>query len=270
MRIDKLIQTILMALAIVGVFAAMARNAYGYTLIGMACFGLALLYLAQIAWKLFTDYKSLLKEDIVNLIELALLALFLALFGFRAFYMYIPNGEYVFLGICTLLGFVYSFTAYFNYKNHANGNKGLAWNLVFLYATVIFFLISLGTRVFTSWSSIPGAFALLSAIPFLLSIIRKSEYDIDGKSVKLIKIVITNKNKAGLLFTFFVAAMVYVGLVRFDFIPAIENSSQPKAYIELINNAERRIEAPVDGKFKHESYKEAMDKFLDRHDPQKK
>ena len=35
--------------------------------------------------------------------------------------------------------------------------------------------------------------------------------------------------------------------------------------IELINNAETGRENPVDGQYQHEVYKEAMDKFLERH-----
>jgi hypothetical protein len=36
-------------------------------------------------------------------------------------------------------------------------------------------------------------------------------------------------------------------------------------YIELINQAETGKEKPVNGRYRHEIYKEQMDKFLARH-----
>lgn len=270
MRIDKFLQAVLLALALVGIFAAMAKNEYGYTLMGVACLGLAMLYLAQIAWTLITDYSTITKEGIVGIGELFFLSIFLSLFGFRAFYIYIPYGEYVFLGACLVLGLIYSKIGFAKFTDHVKVNKSLAWGLLFLYTSVILFLLSLGTRVFTSWSSVPGALAFLSALVFFLFIARRIQYEIDGKTSTLPQVVVTSNNKAGLLFSFFVAAILYTGLTYLDIIPVIENASRPRAYIELINDAERRRESPVDGKYKHETYKEAMDKFLERHDPRKK
>ena len=68
-----------------------------------------------------------------------------------------------------------------------------------------------------------------------------------------------------MLFLFFIFSVIYVGLSNFRIIPSIENADKPKAYIELINQAETGKEKQVNGKYQHEIYKEAMDKFLARH-----
>jgi hypothetical protein len=60
-----------------------------------------------------------------------------------------------------------------------------------------------------------------------------------------------------------------LGLSNFRIIPSIENTDKPKTYIELINQAETGKEKPVNGKYNHEIYKEAMDKFLARHEDKK-
>ena len=39
----------------------------------------------------------------------------------------------------------------------------------------------------------------------------------------------------------------------------------PHAYIELINDAETGKEKAVDGKYKHELYKEAYDHFIEKY-----
>ncbi len=82
--------------------------------------------------------------------------------------------------------------------------------------------------------------------------------------VTLLQFIVAEKNKAGLLFLFFIFSGVYVGLSTIKIIPAIENSDKPRTYIELINNAESGKEEPENGKFQHEKYKEVMDKFLER------
>ena len=108
MRVSKVIQSLLLASAIIGVFASMARNAYGFTFMGVACFGLALLYLVQWIWRIIDDYSSLTKKDLTGMIELPLLSMFLILLGFRAFYIYFDSGEIIFIAVCSSLLVTYT------------------------------------------------------------------------------------------------------------------------------------------------------------------
>ncbi len=265
MKIDKFIQSILFALVIVGVFAAMAKNAYGFTFMGVACFGLAVLYMIQLSWKLITDYSSLERRDVVGLFELLLLSILLALFGFRAFYIYVANGELIFMGTALLLVLVYILTAVDSLSTTKKESQSLAWNLTFFYTSVILFLLSMVTLVNMRLSLSLGVLAMAVTLPFMVSLIRQKKYEDSGKSISLFQYIAASKNKAGLLFLFFIFSALYTGLSQLGIIPEIENSAQPKAYIELINDAESGKEKQVDGKYQHEKYSEAMNKFLERH-----
>jgi hypothetical protein len=147
-----------------------------------------------------------------------------------------------------------------------NENPGLAGIIVFFYSSLLLFILSLGTRIFNpTLSEVIGALGFLASIPFLISLLRQKKYDYSGRSITLLQFIVASRNKAGMLFLFFIFSSVYVGLSNFKIIPAIENADKPATYIELINQAESGKEKPVNGKYKHEIFKEAMDKFLRRH-----
>jgi hypothetical protein len=266
MRISQVIQSLFFALILAGLSAMMAKNGYGYTLIGLSCFGLALLYFAQVSWKVIEEFSSPEKKDITAISELLLLASLLVLFGFRAFYINIPFGDLIFITLCGLLSVVYFIIASRIFKTGKNANPGLAGNVLLFFTALLFFLFSLGTRIISpSLSAISGVMGILTSVPFLISILRKKKYDISGKTITLLKFIISSGSKAGILFLFFVLSAIYLGLSNFKIIPAIENADKPAAYIELINRAENGKDKPVNGKYRHELYKEAMDKFLTRH-----
>ncbi len=266
MKFNQVLQSIFLALILMGLFATMAQNGYGFTVIGSACFGLAILYIVQIAWKLFEDFSNLGKKDLPGIAELFLLAMLLLLFGLRAFYIHLPYIDYLFIMICILFIVVYFFFAMDYFMATKAESPKLARIVIFFYSSILLFLLSLGVRIISpSGSAAIGALGMLSAVPFLIAIVRNRQYDYSGKSTTLFQITVASKNKAGLLFLFFIFSGIYIGLSNFNIIPAIENAEKPRTYIELINNAENGREKPVDGKYQHEVYKESMDKFLKRH-----
>jgi hypothetical protein len=266
MGINRIIQSVLFALVILGVFAAMAKNAYGFDFIGIACLGLSLLFLVQLIWKFVNEYGSLGRADLPELAELVLLSLLTFLFGLRAFYIYVDFGEMIFNAVCLLQVILYSVIGYREVTNARKGSKLLAQKVIFFYASLLLFLLSITIRTNTTGSIAVGALALLVAIPFIISIAAGKKYEVGVKGVSLLQFIVVSKNKAGLLFLFFISSAFFTGLSYFNIIPSIENVERPKDYIELINQAETGKEKPVDGKYRHERYKEAMDAFLKRHD----
>ena len=266
MKLSKILQSVLFALLIIGIFAAMAKNSYGFTFMGSACFGLAILYMGQLLWKLIDDYSSLGKNDVAGLMEPVLLAMALVLFGLRALYIYLTIGELLFMLVCALLFLVYLSTGIRTFNSIKNVNSGLAWNMAFIYSSLLFFLLALATRnIHLQLSSALGVVAMLVALPFLYSAISQKKYETSGKTVSLIQSIGASKNKAGLLFIFFISSALYSGLTYLSIIPEIENADRPKDYIELVRNAESGNEESVNGRYQHQKYKEAMDKFLKRH-----
>lgn len=266
MKPNQILQSIFISIILVGLFATMAQNGYGFTLIGTACFGLSLLFIAQGFGKTIEDFSHLERKDVLGISELFLLGLLLLLFGMRAFYVRPPYIDFIFILVCGLLIATYFFNASGIYSNSKKENPALARYVVLFYLSILLFLSSLGIRIISpSWSAVVGGMGALVSIPFLISLIRYRQYDYSGTSITLFQFIAAEKNKAGLLFLFFIFSGIYVALSTVKIIPAIENSYKPRTYIELINDAENGKEQPVNGRFRHEAYKEMMDKFLERH-----
>jgi len=65
--------------------------------------------------------------------------------------------------------------------------------------------------------------------------------------------------------TLFVLFTVYMGLTKFDILPKMYSDEYLQAYLELVKQAEGGAEKPVNGKYKHEEFKELYDQFVNRH-----
>ena len=266
MKISQLLQSLFLGLILLGLFAIMAQNSYGFTLMGMSCFGLAFLYLTQTGWKVIEDFSTLDKKDITAISELLLLAFLILLFGFRAFYINIPFSDIIFTIICSSLIIVYFIIASGIRNGVKSENPALVRNVIIFYSSILIFLLSLGLRIIKpSFSAVIGALGILGSLPFFISLLRNRKYEYSGKSVTLFQFIVASGNKAGMLFLFFIFSAIYMGLSNVRILPSIENADKPRNYIELINQAETGKEKPVNGKYQHVIYKEAMDKFLARH-----
>ena len=265
MNLNRIIQSLLLMLALVGVFAAMARNAYGFDFIGVACLGLAILYLLQVTWKVISEYGSLSREAVPEIFELLLLAVLTTFFSLRAFYIYLDFSEVIFYTVCVLQIIVYMIIGYRTYAAVRKESKELATLVVFFFSSLTFFLFFILTRVNTSVSMIFAGLALLAAAPVIFSAAKRQHFEVKSKAVSFLQFVIASRNKAGLLFLFFISSTLFTGLTYFRVIPSIENTDRPKDYIDLISNAEAGKEKPINGHYQHEQYKQALDKFLSRH-----
>jgi hypothetical protein len=266
MKLSEVFQFVIMGLIMLGLFATMAQNSYGFTLTGLSCFGLALLYLVQFIVKLLDNFSGLEKSILPGISELLLLSALIMLFGFRALYIRLPHSDLIFITLCIFLLVVYFLIGSASYIMAKKENSGLAGILLFFYSSILIFIASLSARIINpGMSELIGMLGAITAFPVIISIIRQKPYDYSGKSITLFHFIYASGNKSGILFHFFVLSVIYLGLLHFRIVPAIENTDKPRAYIELINQAETGKEKPVNGKYRHEIYKEAMDKFLSRH-----
>lgn len=71
--------------------------------------------------------------------------------------------------------------------------------------------------------------------------------------------------KSILMMAVYVLFTFYMGLTMFDMIPKLYSSEYPQAYLKLVNDAESGKEKAVNGKFKHEIFKEKYDALLNKH-----
>ena len=264
MRASKTIQFFLLGLIAIGVFASMARNTYGATLIGLACFSLSLLYLAQLILKFAEDYSAFRRNEIIAVVELLALSVLLILFGCRALYIYLPVGDLIFISVGVLLIITYVVLARVRYSENIT-NKSVAVKLGAYHLSIALFLVSMLIRSNETWSISFGIADVVLALPFFISVLGQQKFEYQSQSTTLFQIVTSAKNKSGVMFLFFITSSLLVALTYLGITPPLENTTRPKAYIELINKAESGNEKPLNGKFQHEKYREAMEKFLDRH-----
>ena len=255
----------LLMLAVIGVFATMARNSYGFDFIGLACFGLSALLLVQFVWRAVGEYDTLNRSDIPELAELLLLSALTGVFGLKAFYIYINRIEMIFDTIILLQVIVYGTLGYTLYTSIKKENNSLARNITFLYVSVVLFLLVFPTWIGPTVAMGFGVLGVVVSIPVFIGIIRQQSFEVNNKSVTLFRFIADSRNKAGLMLLFFLSAALFTGLSMLNVIPSIENVDRPKAYIELINSAESGEEKTLKGRYQHEEYKAAMDKFLKRH-----
>lgn len=64
------------------------------------------------------------------------------------------------------------------------------------------------------------------------------------------------------LLSLFVLFSAYMAFTKVNLIPKLYSDEFPQSYFELVNQAETGKEVPVNGKFKHELFKENYETFL--------
>jgi hypothetical protein len=266
MRVSQLLQFIFIGLLLIGIFASMAQNDYGIELMGAGCFGLAALYFLQMIWELININFSIDRNNFLLLSELFLFSILSALFGFRSLYIVLPAGETVFIVVGILLLIVHIVIALDWNKKVAMENLLLARHIFFFNGAVALLLSVMIIRIFNPYLSFAlGFVGIILIAPITISIIKSTRYDYAGKTWSLIQVILKSKHKTGLLFVFFIASGVYLALSGASIVPSIENAQMPRTYIELVNRAEAGDEKPIEGKYQHEKYREALSNFLDRH-----
>lgn len=68
--------------------------------------------------------------------------------------------------------------------------------------------------------------------------------------------------KSILMMAVYVLFTIYMGLTKFYLIPKLHSSEYPQTYLNLVNEAESGKEKAVNGKYKHEIFKEKYDEFV--------
>jgi len=234
----------------------MAQNDYGLTVISWSCY----LFALSIIIEMIQHIKDKIWYKKVELLSLSVL---LILFGLRAAYIHFDYIETLLLIICTLLIIVYAIHAK-NKAIHAE-NKRLK-NLVLLYyfSLITYTSSMLITILLPSLTEIIGGLATALLGLFILGVFISGEQLINGEVVKTNDFLRKQAGHSIVLMTGFLLISVYSGLSMIGILPSLYTDKIPHAYIELINDAETGKEEPVDGVYKHQLYKEAYDKFLQR------
>lgn len=261
MRNYNAVYYLLFVLIVFGAFASMAQNDYGIKILGFTALAFALLFLVQLIWLAARRGTSRLLS-IIELFSLVLLSLILSM---RVFYIRFPFVEIVFGAAGLGLILVYLVKTIKAFSQLKTTNSFMAWIVLIFYGSVILYAISMTIVPFLPALAEPAGgagFALL--IIFLLAGLLNRGVQIDGEKISTFRYVLRFKDRSVVLLTLFLLFTAYMGFTKIGVLPRMYSDEYPRAYFELVNAAESGREKPVDGKYKHEEFKEQYDRFVAR------
>ena len=244
---------------VTGTFASVARNDYGLRLVTFACLGLA----ATIAFFLFQRFKKTAPAEIVE--SAALMGLFILL-ALRASYIYFPFAEHLAVGVSAILSFFYLYRCIKTYKGLANQNKFLGISLGLYYLSITFFTAALAVRALTAGLA-PVAVTIGAAAlsGFLVMAVIRKKHLLAGEETTVWSYVGKLKDHSFYLVVGFFCMWLFMAGNSLGVVPPLYTGTVPGVYVELVEKAESGEENPKDGQYDHDRYREAMEKFLERH-----
>ena len=253
---------LLFVLLIFGAFASMAQNDYGIKILGGAAFVFGLLFLMQFIGELRSKHKT----DVVVVAELFGLTVVASILAMRVFYIRFPFVEIVFGLAGLILLAAYLLKLFQTWRNLRTKSRALAILLVMFHGSILCYVASMTFVPFMPALAEPlGGAGLLLLLLFLVVGWLKREILIEGEKLSVFTFVSRVRDRSIVLIALFLLFTAYMGLTKIDFIPKMYSDEFPQRYFELVNQAESGAEKPVQGRYKHEEFKEMYDKFIKRH-----
>lgn len=254
---------LLIVLLITGAFASIAQNSYGAIILGFVAFSFSILFLIQFIESFNRDEKVSVR---INRLEFMGLALVSAVIGMRVFLWHFGFVEYVFVVGVAMVMIVYSLRLFRAWNSLRLKHSKLTLIVVMYYMSILLYLLSMVTVPFFPALAEPAggiAFGLL--IGFItLSVLFKS-FIIEGEAVVPFRYALSSKDRSVLLLSLFLLFTMYLGFTRIGILPKMYSDAYPQQYFNLVNLAEQGQDERIDGKLKHERFKEAYDRFVERH-----
>lgn len=252
---------LLFVLLIFGAFASMAQNDYGIKILGGAAFVFGLLFLIQ----LIGELRSKRKTDVVVVAELFGLTIIAVILSMRVFYIRFPLVEAVFGLAGLMLLAAYSLKLFQTWRSLKTKSRAMTILIMMFLGSILCYVASMTFVPFMPALAAPlGGAGFLLLLLFLVMGWLKREILVDGEKLSAFTFVSRVRDRSIVLSALFLLFTAYMGLTRIDFIPKMYSDEFPQKYFELVNQAEAGQEKPIDGKYKHEEFKELYDKFVER------
>lgn len=253
------IYLLLFILLVMGAFASMAQNSYGLKIMGGVAFVFGLLFFAEF----ITVLRKKERKGSFALIEPACLAILSFIFGLRVFYIHFPYVEFLFGAAGVLLMLLYLRKMILRFRHLQPKNNLLAILMLVFHLSIIFFLISIALLPFApKIAEVSGAGALVLLLGFIVAGFFRRDLMVDGEKVSPFSMVRHFKDHSIIIVSLFLLFSLYLGMNRIGLLPGIYSDEFPRAYYELVNRAALKKEKPVEGRYKHEDFKEKYDQFL--------
>lgn len=251
---------LLFVLLIFGAFASMAQNDYGIQILGFVALAFGVIFFLQL---IFAIRKKHI--DAVTVTELGSLVVMSVILFMRVFYIRFPFVEVLFgiAGFVLIASYLIKLAIAWNALKSKSKDMGIL--VVLFMGSIISYAISMTIVPFVSTLAEPAGgvgFGLL--LLFLMVALLKGEMLIEGERLSAFAYVARLKDRSIVLVTLFLLFTAYMGLTKINVIPKMYSDEFPQAYFELVKQAETGKEKPVNGKFKHEEFKEMYDQFVSR------
>jgi drug/metabolite transporter (DMT)-like permease len=251
---------LLFVLLVMGGFASMAQNSYGFKIMGLVAFIFGLLFVTQLVYV----FKNKSKIDYLVICELIGLFTISIILGLRVYYIHFELVELLFGLAGGLLMAVYGVKAVQLFKEISPKNKVLALLVLCFYVSLILYILSMTVIPFLpALSEVFGLLALIFLIIFSVISLRKKQMNYGSDKATSISVIAQNKDRSIVLMSLFLLFTVYMGLSKLEVLPKMYSDEFPQAYFELVNTAEMGQGEALDGKYKHEEFKEKFEKFLE-------
>jgi len=173
--------------------------------------------------------------------------------------------EYLFVVAGAVIVFLYGYRLLNNLKSTLSENKKMTFVLLFYYASIMLYTLSMVVVPIAPVLSEPlggagfGAMILSFGAAFYFK-----EFFLQGEKISVFEYLKRYKDRSLLMIVIYLIFTAYLGLTKFNIIPQLYSAEFPQGYIELVNQAESGVEKPVNGVYKHEAYKSNLNKFLER------
>ena len=253
---------LLCVLLILGAFAAMAQNRYGLTLLGLVAGLFAIVFFIQLVSNMDVLSRN---RDYLGLAEYMSLILLSTILCLRVFFIRFAFVEEIFILAGLLLIVTYIIRAVLTFRSLVLQHKPVARTVALFHLSIIFYILSMVLApLYPRFSEPAGIAAFLLLIVFTLSAIYQGKILIDGEKQTIFSIINRFRDHAIILIATFLIFTGYMGLTKIGVVPKMYTDEYPQAYFDLVKRAETGMESPVNGKYKHEEFKEMYDRFVER------
>jgi hypothetical protein len=252
---------LLFMLLIMGAFASMAQNNYGFAMLGWVSLGFTLVFLVQLARKL-TGKKAYSISSVAELLGLIVLTF---LFSMNNFHIRIPFSDYLATAAAVLLAVVYAGNLRDAIQRPVTkGRSNRAWIIAY-YAGVILFLLSFAMTPFLpQWVKLTDGVAFFLLIVFVVGSFLLPGLLKGWENNLALHIINGFRDRSFILACIFFLMAMYGSAVRVGWLPPLYSDAYPKVFFEMTGHKEPGAVNTSRPQVSQNEFKEKYERFVER------
>jgi hypothetical protein len=257
---------LLFMLLVMGAFASMAQNNYGFAMLGWVALGFALVFLYQLVKKL-AGKKAYSRSSVLELIGLIILT---SLFALDNFHLRVPYSAYIASAAAILLVLVYAgnLRAALQ-KNVRDGKSNRTWVLAY-YAGIILFLLSFAAAPFLPKLGIfAGTIAFILLLLFIVGSFLLPGLRKGWEHNHALHIINGFRDRSFILACIFFLMALYGSAVRIGWLPPLYSDAYPKVFFDMGSRLEPGAGNAAQSTISQAEFKEKYERFVERNLAQK-